>query len=240
MNTQNPQLYTQWQLPPGAKARLGKGAIADIQYSPDGTCLAVATYIGVWFYDAHTCTELALLKHRLDQGVTSLAFSRDGATLVTGNWDDTISLWDVHTRQRRTTMILGDAENEVRALVVSPDGNTLISAGLDGKIRFWDIHTGRLLFDVIGHAYPINALALSLDGKTLASGSNDFTIKLWDAHTGRQLTTLTGHTHNVMALAFSPNGMNLVSGSRDKTLRLWDTTTGEKLANFRYKHRCCR
>ena len=84
MNIQNPQPYTQWELPQGALARLGKGAIADIQYSPDGTCLAVATYIGVWLYDAHTRAELALLKHRLDQGATSLAFSRDGATLVTG------------------------------------------------------------------------------------------------------------------------------------------------------------
>ena len=108
MNTQNPQSYTQWELPPGALARLGKGAIADIQYSPDGTRLAVATYIGVWLYDAHTRTELALLKHGQDQGAISLTFSRDGTTLVTGNSDSTISLWDVHTGQRRTTMTLGD------------------------------------------------------------------------------------------------------------------------------------
>ena len=178
MNPQTSQPYTQWGLPPGALARLGKGAIADIQYSPDGTFLAVATYIGVWLYDAHTCTELALLKHGQDQGVASLAFSRDGTTVVTGNSDSTISLWDVHTGQRRSTMTLGDHEDEVWAFVVSPDGNTLISAGLDKKIRVWDIHTGRLHFEVVGHPYPINALALSSDGKVLASGSNDFTIKL--------------------------------------------------------------
>ena len=214
MNTQTLHPYTQWELPPGATARLGKGAITDIQYSPDGTRLAVATYIGVWLYDARTCTEVALLKHGQDQGATSLAFSHDGTILVTGNWDNTISLWNVHTGHRRTTMTLGDDEDEVRGFVVSPDGNTLTSAGLDGKIRFWDIHTGRLLFHVVGHPHPIDALVLSPDGKTLASGSVDYTIKLWDAHTGRQLSTLTGHTHNVMALAFSPNGMNLVSGSR--------------------------
>ena len=239
MNTQTRQPCTQWELPQGAFARLGKGAITDIQYSPDGTLLAVATYIGVWLYDAHTCTERALLKHGQDQGTVSLAFSRDGMVLVTGNWDNTISLWDVHTGQRRATMTLGDAEGEVWAFVVSPDGNTLISAGLDGKIQFWDIHTGRLRFEVVGHAYPINALALSPDGKVLASGSNDFTIKLWDAHTGRELSILTGHTHGVMALAFSPNGMNLVSGSRDETLCLWDITTGGKTGNPHNRHRYC-
>ena len=44
--------HTQLNLPEGAKARLGKGAIADIAYSPDGTRLAVAGSIGIWLYDA--------------------------------------------------------------------------------------------------------------------------------------------------------------------------------------------
>lgn len=33
------QDYTRWGLPDGAKARLGKGWINEIQYSPDGTHL---------------------------------------------------------------------------------------------------------------------------------------------------------------------------------------------------------
>ena len=42
------QGYTQLNLPEGAIARLGKGDIATIQYSPDGTQLAVAGSIGIW------------------------------------------------------------------------------------------------------------------------------------------------------------------------------------------------
>ena len=45
------QDYTQWNLPEGAKARLGKGNIRDIKYSPDGKMLAVAGSIGIWLYD---------------------------------------------------------------------------------------------------------------------------------------------------------------------------------------------
>ena len=46
------QEYTQWHLPEGAIARLGKGKIKDIEFSPDGTRLAIATDIGIWVYAA--------------------------------------------------------------------------------------------------------------------------------------------------------------------------------------------
>ncbi len=48
--------YTQWKLPEGAKARIGKGRISEIKCSPDGSLLAVATSIGVWLYDVITST----------------------------------------------------------------------------------------------------------------------------------------------------------------------------------------
>ena len=57
------QEYTQWELPKDAIARLGKGRIEDMQYSPDGTILAVATTIGIWIYDTETYQERSLLAH---------------------------------------------------------------------------------------------------------------------------------------------------------------------------------
>ena len=53
--------YTQWGLPEGAKARLGKGGINDITCTQDGALLAVASQIGIWIYDVETSEELALL-----------------------------------------------------------------------------------------------------------------------------------------------------------------------------------
>ena len=55
------QDHTQWKLPEGAKARLGKGEIRGISFSPDGSQIAVGSATGVWFYDARTGVELALL-----------------------------------------------------------------------------------------------------------------------------------------------------------------------------------
>lgn len=50
-----PMLFAQSVgIPDGAIARLGKGRLFDLQYSPDGTRLAVATSAGVWVYDTIT------------------------------------------------------------------------------------------------------------------------------------------------------------------------------------------
>ena len=41
---------TQWKLPEGAIARLGKGWINDVKYFRDGSRFAVASTIGIWIY----------------------------------------------------------------------------------------------------------------------------------------------------------------------------------------------
>ena len=42
---------TFFELPEGAIARFGKGGINAMQFSPDGTQLAIGTSIAVWLYD---------------------------------------------------------------------------------------------------------------------------------------------------------------------------------------------
>ena len=76
------QNYTRWGLPDGAIARLGKGAVNEIVYSPDGKLLAVATYAGIWLYDVETTQELVLMDATNE--VQTVAFSPDGMTLASG------------------------------------------------------------------------------------------------------------------------------------------------------------
>ena len=80
------QDYAQLGLPEGAKARLGKGMITEIKYSPDGTRLAISSSIGIWLYDTATLQEVALLTRHTGP-VSSVAFSPDGSALASGSSD---------------------------------------------------------------------------------------------------------------------------------------------------------
>ena len=88
------QKYTQLNLPEGAIARLGKGSVDVIQYSPDGTQLALVSSIGIWLYDTTTNREVALLTGHTAR-VVSVAFSTDGKMLASGSYDGTMLLWKV-------------------------------------------------------------------------------------------------------------------------------------------------
>ena len=76
--------YTQWELPEGAKARLGKGVMWEIQYSPDSARLAVASSIGIWLYDTATDQEVALLTGTQVGSRASHSARMDVRSLVVG------------------------------------------------------------------------------------------------------------------------------------------------------------
>ena len=219
-------VYSEIELPDGATQRIGKGAIWEIAYSPDGKYLAVASSIGTWLYNSRTGAELNLLTGHT-YGTTSIAFSPDGLTLATGgDWPDrSIRVWDTATGAHKQTLDVIAFDG--RSLAYSPDGKMLVGATYDKKVRLWNAVTGTPILTLEGHTSSITSVAISPDGRTLASGSQDETVRVWDVGTGQQKFKLTAHKNNVTDVAFSPDGRMLASSSLDSRVRLWDATTGD-------------
>ncbi len=234
------QEYTQWHLPEGAIARLGKGKIKDIEFSPDGTRLAIATDIGIWVYAAQTGAEIALVK-RQPRGISAvsiIAFAPDGTTLAFGSEDldhesGAVELWDTTTGERLT--VLGEDMGSVKALEFSDDGTTLASVSWSGTMKYylWEVATGRevLSFTKAQGRIPLSkgALVLSHSPHSVASANVD-TVKIWDVATEELRHTLGEGGNPTSALAFSPDGKTLAGGYA--AIRLWDTEAGDELSKL--------
>jgi WD40 repeat protein len=152
------------------------------------------------------------------------AFSPDGKTLATANWQGLIKLWN-----------LGDPKpfksfpgSAVLSLAFSPDGRALAWGGDSGNIGLWELTKERpTIIPIQGRVYSV---AFSPDGQLLATANQSHDIMLWDVARCQKLRSLSGHGDEVLAVAFSPDGKSLASGSRDNTVMLWNPSD-RKAAN---------
>ena len=218
------QDYTQWELPDGAIARLGKGRINDMEYSPDGSILAVATTIGIWVYDTDTYQERKLFT-RSHQKMEKVNFNADGTVLIgTERFSNKTTHWDVTLLEiEKQSKKKHDFPHQA---IYSSDGNTYVTISFK-DINLWNSETNTSKHKLKGHESMVTCLSYSPDSKIIASGSNDQTVRLWDVNTGNLIRTLTEHKSEIIFLSFSPDGSTLISGSRDMTINYWDVTSRE-------------
>ena len=221
-------------LPEGAIARLGKGGINIMRFSPDGTRLAVGTDVGMWLYDVPDGKETALFTEHPGQ-VNAIAFSTDGKILASGGLNNPIiQLWDLDTDSKLSTLTLPEEIQSISTLTFTKDNTTLISLDQSGNINYWDVVTREKALDIVTEPSSYNAVAVSKDGSTFATGNRHGTIRLWNATMEHKFADWGNHVQGqgILALAFSSDRKILASGREDKIVRLWDTEKRAKIATI--------
>ena len=253
--------YTQWELPEKAKARLGKGKVNDIKFTPDGTLLAVGTSIGVWLYDANTGEEITLLTE--DSGtdriqgrsyINVLAFSSDGDTLACGDLNGKIELWDLKTRTLKS--ILGELPRPVKALQFIAGNTKLVGAGgwtwdrAPGKTLLWNLTDNTqtpivTALDQTGNEPSIEFhVTISPNERFLAAASSSAywrkkkevpAIQVWDIATepAQRVFTVEKHSHNIETLVFSQDSKTLAIADSVNGIQLWGIESQKPLSTIK-------
>ncbi|KAG8718669.1 hypothetical protein FRC09_012289 [Ceratobasidium sp. 395] len=221
--------WTQRERKPQGAYWLGS-AVGWMAYSPSGGYIAVGIGNMVQILDIWTQEFVGQAFRGHTDSVRSVAYSPDGAHVVSGSSDKTIRIWDAHTGQSIGQPLQGHTDS-VNSVVYSPDGAHIVSGSDDNTVHIWDAHTGQSIGQPLqGHTRSVWSVAYSPNGAHVVSGSSDNIVRIWDAHTGQPIgQPLRGHTRSVRSVAYSPDGAHIVSGSDDNTIHIRDAHTGQSI-----------
>jgi WD40 repeat protein len=208
------------------------GWITQVSWSPDGSVLAVAGAAGVRLYVRTFGSTPTHLLEGHSGHIKGMAFSPDGALLITVAADLTIKLWDMSRLPDRVHEIatLRGHDDSIDGVAFHPDGQTFATCGADGDIILWDV-VGLFPREVLrGHESEVSSLAFGLDGNVLFSAGRDYTVRLWDTGAETYGTIFGQHGDWVRQVRTNPPGTMLASASKDMSVRLWDAHTGDQYA----------
>ncbi|PAV14667.1 nucleotide-binding-oligomerization-domain like receptor [Pyrrhoderma noxium] len=194
-------------------------------YSPDGRYIIVASEDGVirkW--DAHTnCLiwEREIDRKQVDLSrVVSAAFSPDAKSIVFGNNQGTIVVFNVDTGEQVGEPLKGHTES-VLCLSFSSNSHYLASGSMDTTINIWDVDRRKVKISTLKkHTKAVTTVNFSPSGNNVVSGSWDGTILVWDAFTGEVVREIECEGE-VNSVTYSPNELYILAGGSE-WMSMWD------------------
>lgn len=178
--------------------------------------------------------------------VITIDVSADGRYVASGATDDSVKIWDAHTKELLYTRML---EDEPLCVRFSPDSKRIACADRSNRISFWQVESGQPHAELGPYPTDIKCIAFLPDGERILAGAAERdsyregsrrvfgddgapSIRLVSIGDGEVLQELLGHTGDIESIDVSQDGRTIVSGSSDTSIRVWRDTE-EQFESFR-------
>jgi WD40 repeat protein len=201
--------------------------ITSIALSPDGTRVAANVFgsgrarvlIAAVGGDAAPA-ELPGVNGRSD-----IVFGPDGTTVIFGDQEERVAVWDVIAKRR--LRLLRGPDSWITSLAIHPDGTKIVTGRGDGALLLWDLTKSEEPEELEEHLQGVREVAFSPDGTRLASRAGQQVI-LHDVQDRRRFVTLNGHLGEVETMGFESGGDVLVTGDRNGQVLVWGLNAGRQ------------
>ncbi len=215
-----------------ARINREKTAISDLEFSknPDGPKWLVASAsdgkVDVWNLEGGNLDLKGSVQH--EKGVTDIAITDDGQTLITGSHDKTARSWDLESDPVRELAVYNGNATSSIVDVAKVAGGGVATASRDNNVRLWDNPDKPPI--LLGAGKALVSLSVSKDGNRVLAGDSRGSIHFWDLRRFRETGSKPSRLgwslgeDPVRNVTFSPDGAWMAGGSSEQHLALWRLT----------------
>ncbi|XP_035764298.1 telomerase protein component 1 [Neolamprologus brichardi] len=210
----------------------------------NSTYLATASddfTIGLWLLSDLTCDPPiqpnSILRGH-SGGVTCLAFSPDGAQLLSGGKDQALMVWDVTAPAVRSKTLPHAHRDWVTGCVWTPD--CVLSSSNDGRLCLWDLQAGQCLRE-ISWTSPLTSVCCL--GQYVIASCAEGALHVWKWETNTEICHISAHMRRIHHCSLLPNTdkgkevkseeMSVFTASDDGTVKFWKPLQVEHFSTFR-------
>ena len=172
---------------------------------------------------------------------TSISFSPDGNTLVTGHRQDEIRVWHVSMGKLRLRASTPGSASlcDVSGILFSPDGSMFASMGTPGGVHLWriDAEGDRIeKLKSIGNSVDgVFRMCYSHDGTLLATVDDQGRVKLWSVDgDSSERSALKLHSGHILSLTFGKTDDEVLTSGYDGQVIIWDLKKSKVQRVWRY------
>ena len=201
--------------------------LSAVDYSPDGSLLAVSGYheVLLWKADGSALVDRLV---GLSERIQSLAFSPDGKKLAVAGGSPArlgeVQVWDV--AKRKLLLSVPMTYDTLYGVSWSPDGNHIAFGCADNSVRAIDAATGAQVLFQGAHNDWVLGTVFSKDASHLISVSRDRSMKLIEFATQRFVDNITSITPGALkgglaSVDRNPKSDEVVVGGADGVPKIY-------------------